>query len=226
MITPAVADRLARVTEAAAHALEPGEGQASRFGLVSRVVMALQGRRWGNAETTDLTDKILRLVDGAPVDEPDPWIRRLLASRATSGPALRGLCVLLEADDTAPDALRTLASTVLSLGATVTPSRSTDPATSHKAEPHRVTARNARGKLLRAFAETSAVDGLTDEQAAHRALVSPSSEYAKRCSELREAGLIEPTGEERRGNSGQSRMVSRITEAGRVALVQAGLVEA
>lgn len=102
------------------------------------------------------------------------------------------------------------------------PARATDPATSHLAtESVKITARNQRGILLGAFAGTVAADagGLTDEQAMEVSSgVSPYSEYAKRCSELRAAGLIQETGEARPGNAGRPRIVSAITEQGQTVL--------
>lgn len=97
----------------------------------------------------------------------------------------------------------------------VIPSRDTDPETSHKAETEiKVRAGTQRARLLRAF--SCMVHGLTDEQAAIYAVgVSTFSEYAKRCSELREGGFIEPTGETRPGSAGPRRIVSRITDKGR-----------
>lgn len=99
------------------------------------------------------------------------------------------------------------------------PARNTDPGTSHAAtEEIKVRAGTQRAKLLTVFRHGGffGVDGLTDEQAMEGAVgVSPTSEYAKRCSELREAGFIEPTGETRRGASGMERIVSRITDKGR-----------
>lgn len=99
------------------------------------------------------------------------------------------------------------------------PARSTDPGTSHAAtEEIKVRAGTQRARLLAEFATAhrAGENGLTDEQAMECAIgVSPLSEYAKRCSELREAGFIEPTGETRRGASGMERIVSRITDKGR-----------
>lgn len=109
----------------------------------------------------------------------------------------------------------------------VIPSRSTDPVTSHKAAAAiTVKAGSQRAKLLDAFMDSYKTEisswqghfpsGLTDEEAMNRALgVSPSSEFSKRCSELREAGLIEATGETRPGGSGHQRIVSKITDKGR-----------
>lgn len=106
----------------------------------------------------------------------------------------------------------------------VIPARRSDPSTSHTAtEQIKVRAGTQRAWLLRAFDRDGfhKRDGLTDEEAMDYASiqwagsVSEHSEYSKRCSELREAGLIEPTGETRKGASGMDRIVSRITAAGR-----------
>jgi hypothetical protein len=100
----------------------------------------------------------------------------------------------------------------LPVGRTI-PSRSTDPDTSHEAARQiRVTANNQRGKLLVGYRWVPR--GLTDEEAQVRAGVSPLSCYWKRCSELREAGLIETTGETRKGRSGVLRMVCALTPDG------------
>lgn len=105
------------------------------------------------------------------------------------------------------------------LGRTI-PSRTSDPETSHAAEPVKVRAGTQRAHLLAAFFYEPD-KGFTDEQAMRYACgvlelaISPASEYAKRCSELREGGFIEPTGETRPGSSGPQRIVSRITDKGR-----------
>lgn len=113
---------------------------------------------------------------------------------------------------------RTLDQTVQTqlIGGTI-PARHSDPETSHAAtRAITVRAGTQRAHLLQAFASPRGADGLTDEEAMESSVgVSPHSEYAKRCSELRDAGFIQPTGETRDGNSGQARMVSRITEEGR-----------
>lgn len=95
--------------------------------------------------------------------------------------------------------------------------RTTDPQTSHRAAAAiTLRAGTQRALLLQSFVRAG--EGLTDEEAMERAVgVSPSSEYAKRCSELREAGWISPTGQTRKGNSGQDRIVSEITDAGQAA---------
>lgn len=95
------------------------------------------------------------------------------------------------------------------------PAKATDPATSHTAANGGAIRKGTqRHLLLKAWAAYGA-EGLTDEEAMILADgVSPMSEYAKRSSELRDAGLIIPTGETRPGSSGTERMVSRITELG------------
>lgn len=105
----------------------------------------------------------------------------------------------------------------------VIPSRVSDPDTSRVAERVvKVKAGTQRARLLEAFADRetwwspATGPGFTDEQAMLMAPgVSASSEYAKRCSELREGGFIEPTGETRLGAAGTPRIVSRITDKGR-----------
>lgn len=94
------------------------------------------------------------------------------------------------------------------------PSRSQDPGTSHQAaQAITVKANTQRGRLLAAW---GALEDATDEEAMEKAEgVSPVSEYAKRSSELRDAGLIEATGEARKGSAGTPRIVSRITDEGR-----------
>ncbi len=102
------------------------------------------------------------------------------------------------------------------------PSRRTDPGTSHAAELPPVKAKTQRAKLLESFGLLSSAEGITDEEAMEKAVgVSPSSEYAKRCSELRDAGLIEvclysgtSSPVTRKGNTGKERIVSRITDDG------------
>lgn len=103
------------------------------------------------------------------------------------------------------------------LGAVI-PSRTSDPETSHAAEPVKIKAGSQRAYLLDEFYRWQMEDGLTDEQAMEYAypLVGPTSEYAKRCSELRQGGFIEPTGEVRVSfTTGKARIVSRITEKGK-----------
>lgn len=56
--------------------------------------------------------------------------------------------------------------------------------------------------------------GLTAEEARAAAGLSVRTCYWKRCSELRQMGLIADTGEERPGDSDQLQMVSAITSKG------------
>lgn len=65
-----------------------------------------------------------------------------------------------------------------------------------------------KARLMTAYTATLPL-GYTDEEAAIVAGISMTSCYWKRCNELREAGLIEPTGEVRTGRAGVPRMVCR-----------------
>lgn len=70
------------------------------------------------------------------------------------------------------------------------------------------------------LAEYAKHDGLTDEESG---LVSGLADYPrccywKRCSELRQAGYIAPTGETRLSTAGEAQQVCAITVAGRCAL--------
>jgi hypothetical protein len=86
----------------------------------------------------------------------------------------------------------------------------------------KVKAGTQRFRLLAAFAAAfegklgvTAFDGLTDEEAMEVAEgVSPKSEYATRCSELRTAGYIVDTGQDRKGDSRLPRIICRITPMG------------
>lgn len=109
--------------------------------------------------------------------------------------------------------------------ATTIQSRSTDPRTSAKAEPSPIRANTQRHLLLESYTKDAAgrQNGLTDEQAMELAVgVRHDSEYAKRCSELRAAGLIIDTGKDRPGNAGTDRIVCQITELGRAELARVG----
>lgn len=89
--------------------------------------------------------------------------------------------------------------------------RATDPATSAAgARDVAFRAGSQKAKLLRAFAEGE----YTDEQAATKAGLSLRSCFWKRCGELRDAGLIEFTGQVRQGSAGSACGVSRITATG------------
>lgn len=156
------------------------------------------------------------------------WAAACERARNLTAPGMIALAQQLRDDPSTPVVLASIARRFLGDGlfddARVIPSRTTDPVTSRKAEPGKLTARNMRTKLLRGYVAAEQwpdglrPDGLTDEGAAEFAGVPLTSEYAKRCSELREAGYLEPTGEERRGAAGMARMVCRITDAGRDAL--------
>lgn len=87
--------------------------------------------------------------------------------------------------------------------------RISDPITSHMGDQDvRPRSLSQRDRLLQAFVRHP--DGLTDEEAATVAGLSPRSCWWKRCSELRELGLIEHTGLMRLGSAGSKQMVSRI----------------
>lgn len=98
-------------------------------------------------------------------------------------------------------------------------SRRSDPHTSHLAATAiSIKAGSQRARLLIAFVE-HAPNGLTDEEAATAAGISLVSEYATRCSELRNAGLIDVCVTDngpvtRIGSSGMARIVSAITDDG------------
>lgn len=91
-----------------------------------------------------------------------------------------------------------------------------DPDTSHGAAASVNIGRQARWVLARYW---WAPDGLTDHEAGERAGLG--ADARQRCSDLRHAGLIEPTGEKRPSPRGRPARVCRITEAGRVWLAAA-----
>jgi hypothetical protein len=102
---------------------------------------------------------------------------------------------------------------------TLSLARTTDPATSKKgAADVRPRAGSQKAVLLRAFA-LAGPHGLTDEEAGYVSHLAddPRCGYWKRCSELRAAGLIAPTGEERTGRTGSAQAVHALTELGRLA---------
>jgi len=99
--------------------------------------------------------------------------------------------------------------------------RNTDPITSHKAgDGLKIRAGTQQWFLLNAFLEHP-VFGMTDEEAGvFTGLANlPRCCYWKRCSELRQAGYIEPNGEERLSTVGNKQQVCIITKAGRKALM-------
>lgn len=93
--------------------------------------------------------------------------------------------------------------------------RASDPPTAHAAADAilKTKAGSQRHRLWWAFVRAYPA-GLTDEEAADWAGVSPHSEYATRCSELRNARVIEATDDQRQGRSGLYREVSVATQAG------------
>jgi hypothetical protein len=94
--------------------------------------------------------------------------------------------------------------------------RSTDPATSRQGAKDVLPRRDSQqGQLLRVYGENR-IYGLTDEQAGNLSGLAqkPKCCYWKRCSELRQKGLIEDTGQEALSSAGSSMMVCRLTEKG------------
>lgn len=94
--------------------------------------------------------------------------------------------------------------------------RRDDPSTSRKAA--RVAKFNAGSQKYRLLVEYARRDdGLTDEEAASACDLLHVG-FWKRCSELRNAGYVERTGETRIASSGAAQDVCRITEAGLMAI--------
>lgn len=75
-----------------------------------------------------------------------------------------------------------------------------------------VRAGTQRAQLLAMYVDYE----LTDEEAGHMSGLAnlPKCCYWKRCSELRQAGYIEPTGETRLSSAGVPQQVCRITSEG------------
>ena len=92
--------------------------------------------------------------------------------------------------------------------------RANDPETSTKAAQGLwVRAGSQRATLLAEYAH----DPMTDEEAGNASGLAmlPKCCYWKRCSELRQAGYITPTGEVRQSSARVDQQVCSITEAGR-----------
>ena len=92
--------------------------------------------------------------------------------------------------------------------------RANDPATSTKATQNlSVRAGSQRALLLSRYA----VADMTDEEAGHASGLAllPKCCYWKRCSELRQAGYIAPTGEVRHSSAQVDQQVCSITQTGR-----------
>jgi hypothetical protein len=77
-----------------------------------------------------------------------------------------------------------------------------------------IRAGSQRATLLALYAGT--LFGLTDEEAGTTSGLArlPRCCYWKRCSELRQAGYIEPTGDTRLSTAGEAQQVCRVTKAG------------
>jgi hypothetical protein len=94
--------------------------------------------------------------------------------------------------------------------------RSTDPATSRQGAKDVLPRRDSQqGQLLRVYG-AHRILGLTDEQAGDLSGLAqkPKCCYWKRCSELRQKGLIEDTGNEAMSSAGSPMMICRLTVKG------------
>jgi hypothetical protein len=94
--------------------------------------------------------------------------------------------------------------------------RSVDPDTSREgAKDVRPRQGSQMALLLSAYANHRIL-GITDEEAGQESGLAsrPRCCYWKRCSDLRNAGLIEDTGDRKEGSSGSLMMISRITAKG------------
>lgn len=92
--------------------------------------------------------------------------------------------------------------------------RDTDPLTSRLgAADVRLRQGTQAAQLLAVYGHPSASDGLTDDEAGTHAQLLHTG-YWKRCSDLRNLGLIEQTGDTRPGRAGNPQMVCRITNLG------------
>ena len=97
--------------------------------------------------------------------------------------------------------------------------RQSDPLTSRKSvtKTNRMRWGSQCYRLLEAYAGSD----LTDEEAASRSgVVAMAKSPWRRCSDLRQKGLIEPTGEERVSSANSMQMVCRITNQGRALVAQ------
>lgn len=92
--------------------------------------------------------------------------------------------------------------------------RTADPSTSHRAAARTFGRKTQMAQLLvqyRGNADRGGL-GLIDEEAADLAAIRGGW---KRCSDLRNAGMIAPTGAERKSSSGSDSQVCLITDLGR-----------
>jgi hypothetical protein len=94
----------------------------------------------------------------------------------------------------------------------------------HRTPDHETSERAGLSDLGRRTSQRTAIarqfwrhpDGLTDEEAANAAIVAWRSAPWKRCTELRDGGWLEWTGELRPTSTGSPAKVWRMTAAGRV----------
>ena len=92
--------------------------------------------------------------------------------------------------------------------------RTDDPPTSHKAVTHRNTIRWGT-QCYRLLAEYVRRGPLTDEEAAVSAgLVGAARSPWRRCTDLRQAGYIADTGDERISSAGSPQRVCAVTDKG------------
>jgi hypothetical protein len=94
--------------------------------------------------------------------------------------------------------------------------RSTDPATSKQGARDVLPRRGSQQWQLLEVYSSFRVLGLTDEEAGRhsRLALNPRCCYWKRCSELRQKGLIEDTGDTRISSAGSAMRVCRLTAKG------------
>ena len=99
--------------------------------------------------------------------------------------------------------------------------RTSDPFTSHQAAKPNFRRASQRHRLLECYGEMALLvdDGLTDEEAAMLAGIAKGCPW-KRCSELREAGLIAATEVTRKSEAGAEQRVCRITQNGEAVLAE------
>lgn len=98
--------------------------------------------------------------------------------------------------------------------------RSADPDTSTQAARDVIPRRGSQTMQLLAVYRNHALFGMTDEEAGIESGLAarPKCCYWKRCSDLRTAGFIEPTGDTRPSSAGSQMQVCRITAKGMEAL--------
>jgi len=95
--------------------------------------------------------------------------------------------------------------------------RTSDPETSHRAAKSvKFRASSQQARLLVAY-DCASLRGLTDQEAGEMTglINQPGCGYWKRCSDLRRAGYIVPTGETRTSSAGEQQRVCVITLLGR-----------